>query len=324
MQIRTMVRVIALLTVTCLALRGLAWGFHAHRLINRYAVYTLPPDLFALYKPAIDHLAAHAVDPDRRRYAVRGEACRHYIDLERYGRPSAIDLPRRWPDAVERHGLDTLVAYGILPWAIRWELDDLVDAFRAGDRAAILRHSADLGHYVADAHVPLHTSINYDGQRTGQHGIHAFWESRVPELFSDDYDYWLGRAVAWNPVDSAVWAIVLDSHRRVDSVLSIERDLRARWDPDRVHVTDVRGSSTTRAFAPDYAAAYEQALNGMVRRRLRRAVRAVGSAWTTAWILAGRPAPDGSLDTVAAPPDTLRILTDVDPVVRPHRGTGGP
>jgi hypothetical protein len=35
----------------------------------------------------------------------------------------------------------------------------------------ILFIAADLGHYIADAHMPLHTSDNHDGQLTDQKGI---------------------------------------------------------------------------------------------------------------------------------------------------------
>ena len=62
-------------------------------------------------------------------------------------------------------------------------------AFIEKDSDKILKYSADLGHYIADAYVPLHTTENYNGQLTGQKGIHAFWESRLPELFSEDYNY---------------------------------------------------------------------------------------------------------------------------------------
>ena len=45
----------------------------------------------------------------------------------------------------------------------------------------VLRTAADLGHYLADAHVPLHTTGNYNGQRTNQTGIHALWETHNVE-----------------------------------------------------------------------------------------------------------------------------------------------
>jgi hypothetical protein len=39
----------------------------------------------------------------------------------------------------------------------------------------------------------------------------------------------------------------------------------------------------------DFAAAYQESLNGMIERRLRAAIHAVSSAWYTAWVDAGEP-----------------------------------
>ena len=58
------------------------WGFWGHRKINRMAVFTLPPDLIIFYKKHIEFITDHAVDPDKRRYASKHEAVRHYIDLD--------------------------------------------------------------------------------------------------------------------------------------------------------------------------------------------------------------------------------------------------
>lgn len=89
-------------------------------------------------------------------------------------------MPRKWNDAVEKYSEDTLLAYGIVTWHIQTVYNRLVKAFENHDVDCILKNSADLGHYVSDAHVPLHTTENYNGQLTGQKGIHAFWESRLP------------------------------------------------------------------------------------------------------------------------------------------------
>jgi len=61
-----------------------SWGFFAHKQINRIAVFTLPTELIGFYKDNIEFITEHAVDPDKRRYAVTGEAERHFIDLDRY------------------------------------------------------------------------------------------------------------------------------------------------------------------------------------------------------------------------------------------------
>src|SRR4029453_7600387 len=89
---------------------------------------------------------------------------------------------------------DNFTLHGILPYNLEPLLMHLIDAFLKKDARRILQLSADIGHYIADAHVPLHTSQNYNGQLTGQEGIHAFWESRLPELFSERYDFFVGKA----------------------------------------------------------------------------------------------------------------------------------
>ena len=71
----------------------------------------------------------------------------------------------------------------------------LTDAFKEKNQAKILKYSAEIGHYIADAHVPLHASSNHNGQLTDQKGIHGFWESRIPELLADkEWDFFIGKA----------------------------------------------------------------------------------------------------------------------------------
>ena len=125
---------------------------------------------------------------------IKEEAPRHYIDIDHYGQNPFQVMPRKWTDAVEKFSEDTLLTYGIVPWHIQTVYNRLVKVFEEKDIDYILKNSADLGHYVSDAHVPLHTTENYNGQLTNQKGIHAFWESRLPELFPDNYDYLVGTA----------------------------------------------------------------------------------------------------------------------------------
>src|SRR5215213_4111811 len=175
------------------AMECFCWGFYGHKQINYYAVFLLPPEMMVLYKPNIDFLAEHSVDPDKRRYAVKEEGPRHYIDMDRYGTQPFDSLPRKWSDAVGKFTEDTLMAHGIAPWWIPRMLSRLTGAFRERDHSRILKLSAELGHYIADAHVPLHASSNHNGQLTNQKGIHGFWESRVPELLAEkEFDFFIG------------------------------------------------------------------------------------------------------------------------------------
>ncbi|HUM64425.1 MAG TPA: hypothetical protein PLV32_01195 [Chitinophagaceae bacterium] len=118
------------------------WGFYGHRKINQYAVFLLPPEMLILYKPHIGFLEEHAVDPDKRRYAVAGEGPRHFIDIDHYGQPPYDTLPRRWNDAVAKFSEDTLNKYGIVPWWLQTMLYRLTNAFKEKDQSRILKLSS--------------------------------------------------------------------------------------------------------------------------------------------------------------------------------------
>ncbi|MGB3619510.1 MAG: zinc dependent phospholipase C family protein [Catalinimonas sp.] len=277
---------------------GHAWGFWAHRLINRLAVFTLPPELMHFYKEHIDYLTSHAVDPDRRRYAVEGEAPRHYIDIDVYGDSAIFTMPRRWQDAVAKYSEDTLLAYGIVPWHVDRMRYRLTEALRRRDARDILRQTADLGHYVADANVPLHTTENYNGQLTGQRGIHGFWESRLPELFAPDYDLFVGPPeYLFRPLD-AVWDHVTRAHLALDSVLGFERELTKQFPDDRKYGFEERGTATVRVYSREFSEAYHDRLGGQVERQMRASVKLLSDLIYTCWIDAGQP----DLRDLDAPP----------------------
>lgn len=266
-----------------------AWGFWAHKRINRLAVFTLPPEMIKFYKENIEYITEHAVDPDKRRYATVDEAPRHYIDLDRYGSYPFEEMPRRWNDAVDKFTEDTLKAHGIVPWHVEVMLYRLTDAFKEKNANRILRMSAEIGHYIADAHVPLHTSSNYNGQKTNQQGIHGFWESRIPELFGDNYDYWVGKARYVNKPNETIWKFVLESANAVDSVLTFERELTITTNTDEKYCYETRAQTITQTYCEDFSKNYAEMLNGMIERRMRDAIIDVGSFWYTAWVKAGQP-----------------------------------
>lgn len=265
-----------------------AWGFYAHKRINQLAIFTLPADMFGFYKKANTYIVEHAVDPDKRRYIDSLEAHRHYIDIEEYA--SNIDsIPRTYQAALEKYGERKLRACGIVPWQIQRTYFNLVSAFRLHDSIKILKYSADLGHYIGDAHVPLHTTKNHNGQFTNQHGIHAFWESRIPELFAKNYDLLTEKATYIAQPLQTAWAIVKQSHLMLDSVLQIEANLNKTFPSDQKYSFANRGAMVTKQYALAYAHAYQEKLNGMIEKRMRAAILAIGSFWYSAWIDAGQP-----------------------------------
>lgn len=356
------------------------WGFFGHRRINRMAVFTLPPEMMVFYKKHIEYVTDHAVDPDKRRYATKHEAVRHYIDIDQWGTLPFDDLPRTWTDVLLKYAelyvvtnrgdtinvinnesidqkeeyllleqkfirrldkenkmppvayddyrrffssqilpqyyedewlvnvdslnkllqvpvkvqsafmVDKFSEHGILPYHLEKMQRDLTRAFENKDADRILRLSAEFGHYIGDAHVPLHTTTNYNGQLTNQIGIHGFWESRIPELFADvQFDYFVGKAEYVEKPRDYYWDVVLSSHALVDSVLLIEKSLSKTFSEDRIYCYDDRGEYTIRTYCKEYADAFNRRMDGMVEERMRASIAAIGAAWYTAWVDAGQP-----------------------------------
>ncbi|WP_339712145.1 zinc dependent phospholipase C family protein [Cyclobacterium amurskyense] len=267
----------------------LAWGFYAHRLINRQAVYSLPPELMVFFKPHLSYITDKAVNPDRRRYAVKGEAEKHYIDLDIYGDSAVYKLPRFWKDAIALYGEDSLRKYGISPWSTYETFKNLSYAFERKDVQAILRLAADLGHYLGDINVPLHSTQNYNGQNTGQYGIHGFWESRLPELYATEYDFFVGKANYVPSPQLEIWKAIEIAHHALDSVFGFEKVLTQEFPDDKKYSYEDRGNITTRVYSREFSNVYHQMLSGQVERQMRRTIKLIADFWYSAWILAGQP-----------------------------------
>jgi len=282
------------------------WGFFAHKKINQLTVFTLPPEMISFYKKNIDYLTAHAVDPDRRRYSNKAEPPRHYIDIDHYGQHPFDSIPKQWKDAVKKYSEDTLNAYGIVPWYVEKMMFRLTEAFKEGNVDRILYLSANLGHYIADTHVPLHATENYNGQLTNQIGIHGFWEARVPELFFDNWDFFVGRAEYVSKVNDRIWQIVKQSYEAKDSVLNFEAELTAKIGADKKYSYEKKGNRTAKVYSVEFSQAYDKILNGMVERRMRSSVIDVGSLWYTAWVNAGQPDLNRLMDKQVA--DSLKTV----------------
>lgn len=321
--------------------------------------------MLPLYKKYIDYLEEHAVDPDKRRYATKFEAIRHYIDLDQWGTYPFENVPRRFNEALAKNTklalingsdtvnidrkyddekvtltvdnksyeiplrdynyffqkniipiyyedewklklndsltlgelknvellvVDTFSLHGILPYYLPQALSKLTRAFEQQNLNDIIRHSADIGHYIGDAHVPLHTTKNYNGQLSNQLGIHAFWESRLPELFAEtEYDFFAGKAEYINNPQEFFWNIILESHTHLETVLGLEKQLSIDFPPDQQFCYDERLGQTTRIQCEEYSKAYHEGLQGMVEERMISSIKSIGSIWYTAWMNAGQP-----------------------------------
>ena len=278
------------------------WGFYMHRRINQQAIFSLPAPLLGFYKQHLYYITESSVNPDRRRSADKAEAPRHYIDIDAkvYGDSALWKMPRYWPDAVAKYTEDTLTKYGTVPWHIQLMCHRLTKAWQDGDVDQVLRLSSDLGHYVADAHVPLHTTENYNGQFTGQLGIHSLWESRVPELFSADYDFFMNPTRLEPQIQNRAWQAVISGHIALDSVLRTEKAVTNSMAPDAKYTISQRGATSKKEYSVAFCKEYNRRLGNQVERQARASI---ADLWYPCWMNAGQP--------------TLPLLTG--PIVPPYK-----
>ena len=179
--------------------------------------------------------------------------------------------------------------HGVLPWHVYRMKCALTEAFRQKDVYQILRLSADLGHYIADANVPLHTSENYDGQLTGQEGIHGLWETRLPELFINSYNFFVGRAEYVSDPQGRIWQAIATAHQAVSNLLKVEKELSQDFSAAKKYSFEQRGSTLQKVYSRAYARAYHTLLGGQVEQQMRTSVKMLGDFWLTCWVDAGQP-----------------------------------
>lgn len=273
---------------------ALSWGIVGHEHINKAAVMALPEPMRAFFYNHIDYITQESTVPDIRKYALnyKDENSRHYFDMENFG--SQDSLPKTLAEANKRYDAKFLSSNGILPWFIDEMMVKLTKAFKDKNRAEILFLAADLGHYIADAHMPLHTSANHDGQLTDQKGIHALWESRIPELFVDKYKFIVAPPQYIDNVSQRTWQIINDSHRLVAPLLAADKNLRSTTPENKIFVVDAQGKIektkyNAAKFSDQYADKFNSSLNGMVESQMKKAVTETASYWYTAWVNAGKP-----------------------------------
>ena len=272
-----------------------AWGSWGHKHISRSAVFALPEGMKKFYYNHIDFITEGAVVPDLRRAIIndKNEGPRHYIDIEDFGNMPINSFPKTTKEAYTKYDSAFLNKTGYLPWYIQNLTDKLTAAFKKKNKSEILFISTELSHYLADAHMPLHTSSNHDGQLTNQKGVHALWESTLPQMFGEAYNFKTEPAKYITDISAETWRIISQSHSLVDTLLTIEKQVRNNFTKDNMYKKDSTGKTVmfynSPVFSDEYANQFHTALGGMVEKQLRLSIYDVACFWYTAWVNGGSP-----------------------------------
>ncbi len=267
-----------------------SWGFLVHRTINQIAIYNLPVQLRAYFHSDMKYLVENAPRPDIRRNADKTEDTKHFIDIEMYGQNAINEMPLDWNAAVKKYTKDSLIKYGWGPYNAMMQMENLTNAFKSKNKDSILFYAADLGHYLGDLHVPLHTTVNYDGQLTGQKGLHGLWESFIPDLKLDQYTLYNNHNATYlkNPAQ-ALWADIRKANALLPEMLQKEHELTAKFTPETKYKVQMRYGKETKVYTKEFAEAYAQALGSTINGQLIASANMISDFWFTAWVNAGKP-----------------------------------
>lgn len=276
---RRVVAVVVALLVTAVPRPADAWGFEAHRYILERAIALLPAGIRPFFDKYRASIVEHSIDPDLWRNvgfdAV--ESPRHFVDMDAYGAPPFTALPRDFDEAVTRFGREFVDKNGLLPWRTQEIHLKLVEAFTQKatySRDNIKYFSAFLSHYVSDAQVPFHASLNHDGQLTGQWGIHSRFEAETFERYRDSLVVGPKPIVAVSSARDLVFDSLVTSFSHVQAIL----------DADKAAIAG------REVYDDEYFGAFYRQVKPILEERLAQSITAVASAIAGAWEAAGRPA----------------------------------
>ncbi len=246
----------------------LGWGWNAHRYINENAVDFLPAEM-SFFNDQRNFLRDHSTDPDTDDLP----GYYHYIDIDYYPEFFLGTLPHDLDTLIALYGSSIVNGNGVVPWIIEDWTVELTNAMAGGYWDSAWQIAAELGHYIADSHQALHLTLNYNGQLTGNYGIHSRYETHLTNLHLNDIQLGAGTAEYWPETIDSVFAYIDDIYPYVDMIIAAD-DSATSVDPSQGDVY--------------YASMWAQ-LDSITELAINMAVIDVANLWYTAWIDAGSP-----------------------------------
>jgi len=266
-------RLLSIAGVAIAALTALGWGTIGHLFINTHGVDDLPASM-GLFISAKTYFGNHASDADYRKGSDPNEGPKHFIDIESY--PAYENLTGRIDSLLAIYGTSKVLDIGTLPWATVQTYDSLVSALRRGDFTRADSIAADLGHYVGDGHQPLHVTVNYDGQMTGNGGIHTRYETTMINTYASKIRVSVVPAAYVADRFSFVLSYLLVSNSLADTIFLADNDAKA--------VSAQIGSGSYDSVY--YRVLWNETLS-LTTREMQGATKALADLWYSSWVDAG-------------------------------------
>ena len=262
-----------------------AWGYDGHRRINYIASRQLNGPFGQFLKQNSEPLKWYAVAPDYNKKIDKEEFHKHFIDSDFYDDYPFDNIPKNYSTLVSKYGEDNIKKYGIAPWTIKETSDRIIDLLKRNQFEEAVYNMGVLGHYISDLHMPLHTVINYDGQFSGNEGIHKRWELHLVNKYIKNIKP-VGEIETVEDPWTFSMKIVKESFKAHHLIL--EADTKARKLLTKEQAEKLK-SYETLSFEKPYLDVLFAETGDLLRDRLGRAVIRLASIWKYCWEEAGKP-----------------------------------
>jgi len=251
-----------------------SWGATGHSKISQASSLSFNQQMQGFYD-WVTFLTDHASDADYRKNTDPTEAPKHYIDIDNYPEFVATGrIPQTYDSIVALYGITAVIDNGILPWATEASFDSLRDCMQRLDFEQAKIYAADLGHYLADGHMPLHITKNYNGQLSGNTGIHSRYESTMINGFIGQFNYTGTDATEVENVNQFIFDYLYENYIYCDSIFAADNYAK---------------SQSSNYSSSVYKNALWQKSSGFTIPLFQRASHAFADLIYTAWLQAGSP-----------------------------------
>jgi hypothetical protein len=264
--------VILLLTLAQRPVPGLAWGERGHKLINVAAVENLPEPLRSYFRARKLYIVEHASDPDLLAHDDPAERPHHFTDLDGEDAFPFLNLRRQF--VLEKAAPKPWqLPHGDSIWQIERFTLRLADSLRRRRWQQADHEAVFAAHYAGDLTQPLHTTMNYDGQLTGQNGVHARFETELVNALADGWQLSPQPAIFEADLRARIFQEATASFSYRNVILAAD------------HIA-VSGCNY---LDPQYRVTFYRLAGPLAEKRLAAGASFVSSLWYTAWVRAGKP-----------------------------------
>ncbi len=275
-----------------------SWGNQGHTMIS-FRINLSFNEEMSLFNDWIFYLSEHASDADNRKRNDPEEGPRHYIDIDNYpGFQESGVIPHSLEDCISAYGAGFVEDNGTLPWATLAMYDSVVSYMRREDWTGAKKYAADLGHYVADGHMPMHLTRNYDGQFTGNEGIHARYEIDMIARYHDKVVYEGTPAAIVNDPAAYIFSYIYENYPYMDSILIADD-----------YATEMGNGNSSEQY---YMALWERTEH-LTRQMFSKASHAFAELLYSAWVEAGRPG-----EEITSRPEAIQEKTVSELLIFPN------